>query len=395
MLHPREPVSHLGLAYHRYGDRSFGIYQSDRLQHCHLIGQTGTGKSTLIANLVMQDAATSRGFCLIDPHGDLATLLAAQLGSRALVWNVADPHAPYGYNPLSPVPAALRPLVCSGFIDTLKQQWADSWGPRMEHLLRYAILALLDQPEADMRDIMRLYVDKPFRRQVLAGVRDRQVRAFWFDEFPKLNYLTAFDGVAPIANKLGAFLGHPVVRTALCEPKQPLRFRQIMDAGQGLIINLGKGQLGADNANLVGGLLVSAIGHAAFSRAGLTEANRRPFYLYIDEFHNFTTSAFAKLLAECRKYGLSVLLSQQNCAQTDRDTLAAVFGNVGTLLTLRVGANDAPLLAKQLGTIAPQHLLTLPNHHGYIRLLVEGQIRPAFSFRTRAFGTPKMAVGAD
>ncbi len=325
----RNPVTQLGTAYHRYGDKVFGIYQHDRLNHCYLIGQTGTGKSSLIANLARQDAERQQGFCLIDPHGDLAEQLHRSINTDHIYWKVSDAASPYGYNPLTRVPPRFRPLVASGFIETLKKQWADSWGPRMEHLLRYSILALLDQPRADMRDIVRMYIEPDFRRLVVARVTDQQVLAFWKVEFPKMKYLTAIDGVAPISNKLGAFLAHPIIRKAVCAPEQPLRFRRLMDEGQMVIINLAKGQIGNDNANVLGGLLVSNIMNAAFTRHDTPETERRPFFLYIDEFHSFTTTAFADMLSESRKYGLGLFLSHQHCSQIEQPVFEAVMGKAG------------------------------------------------------------------
>lgn len=377
-----EDITPLGIARHQYGDRPFGIRQSDRMHHVYVIGQTGTGKSTFLLNLAQRDARTDRGFCLIDPHGDLALALHQHLTIPHHYWDVADSACPYGYNPLSRVPASLRPLLASGLIETLKKQWADSWGARMEHLLRYAVLALLDQPHTDIRDIVRLYIDKAFRKAVIARIRDEQVRAFWTTEFPNMNYMTAIDGVAPIANKLGAFLSHPVIRRAICEPEQPLRFRQIMDRGEVLVVNLAKGRLGADMANVLGGLLISTVMLAAFSRHSSEEKARRPFMLHVDEFPSFTTEAFASLLPEARKYGLGLTLVHQHVSQVERGIFDAVLGNVGTVIAFRVGAQDAPEISRQLGDVLPDDLIRLPNHHAYVQLMIDGQKTRPFSMRT-------------
>lgn len=281
----RDTITNLGLAFHRYEDpKLFGIKLRDRLAHVHCVGQTGTGKSTLLGNIAMQDAAQGHGFCLIDPHGDLALKLHQCLNCPHLYWDVADPDSPYGYNPLKPVAAEYRALVASALIDTLKKQWPEAWGARMEHLLRFAVLALLEQPTSDLRDITKLFVWKTFRKNVIAGLTDDQSQFFWKHEYEKMNFQNAADGVAPIANKLGAFLAHPVVRQAMCEPKDPLRFRQLMDTGRPLIVNLAKGRLGTDVSNVLGGLLVSTIMHAAFSRHSLPELARKPFFLHVDEF---------------------------------------------------------------------------------------------------------------
>ena len=369
----------LGIAHRRYGDLPFGVRLADRLLHLYVIGQTGTGKSTFIGSLAYQDAQAGIGFCLVEPHGDLATALNEKLGSRALFWDVADPASPYGYNPLTPVAAAVRPLVASGLIDTLKKQWSDAWGARMEHLLRYALLALLEQPAADLRDVIRLFLDKDMRRGVVARVTDPQVRQFWTLEYPKMNFKTAIDGVAPIANKLGAFLAHPVVRRALCEPESPLRFRRLMDEGGMLIVSLAKGRLGSDTANVIGGLIVSSLMHAAFSRHDSPPESRRPFMLYVDEFHSFSTSAFASMLSETRKYGLGLTLAHQHLFQTDPAVFAAIMGNVGTLFVFRVGAPDAMVLARQLDDLPPRDLVTLPNYRAYVQLMVDGQKSKTFS----------------
>ncbi len=270
----------------------------------YIVGQTGTGKSTLLLNMIKQDAEQKRGFCLIDPHGDLAEQVSEIAGPNQIYWNVADPACPYGYNPLTHVSAEYRPLIASGLIDALKKQWADAWGARMEHLLRFSLLALLEQPKASIQDIMPMFLDKSFRQHVVSKISDPHVRDFWTMEFPNMNYKGAVDGVAPIANKLGGFLSHPLVRKMMCEPEQPLRFRQVMDDGGFLIVNLSKGKIGADIANILGGMILSSIGNAAYSRQNQMEDQRRPFFVYADEFHSFTTSAFSGMLSELRKYGL-------------------------------------------------------------------------------------------
>lgn len=249
----------------------------------------------------------------------------------------------------------------------------------MEHILRYALLALLEQPRTDLRDIMRLFLDKAFRNKVIARVSDEPVRLFWTREFPSMNYKTAFDGVAPIANKLGAFLAHPVVRRALTEPEDPLRFRKIMDDGQILIINLAKGQLGGDIANVLGGMILSGFAHAAFSRHTIPELERRPFFLHVDEFHAFTTGALADMVSELRKYGLSLTLANQFLAQIQPNILEALLGNVGTLMCFRVGPNDAADIARHLNGLEVRDLLSTPNYRMFVRLMVGGERSRVFT----------------
>ncbi len=378
MYHTKTAV--LGLAYRRYHPPGpFGITGADRLQHLYIVGQTGTGKSTLLLNLTHQDANKGTGFCLIDPHGDLAEALHRDLLMPHRYWDVSDPTCPLGYNPLAKVSAIHRPLVASGLIETLKKQWPDAWGARMEHILRFSILALLETPKADLRDVLRLLTYKGYRRQVIDQITDPQTLFFWKTEFPGMNYQGAADGVAPIANKLGGFLAQPAVRTALCEPKQPLRFRNIMDSGQKLIVNLAKGRLGSDITNILGGLITSTLMHAATTRHGLPEAARRPFFLYVDEFPNLTTKSFAGMLSEARKYRLGLILAHQHLSQADNDILDAIFGNVGNLVAFRVGAKDAPQLQRMMPCFSTLDLQNQPNHRAAVQVMHRGERLPSFS----------------
>lgn len=339
----------LGTTVGRSPKRDFGIRQQDRLFHIFCLGQTGTGKSTLLLNMMNQDIKTDQGFCLIDPHGDLAETVVRFAGERVLYWNLPDPSCLLGYNPLAPVEERYRSLVVSGLIDALKKQWEDAWGARMEHLLRYALLALLEREGSTLQDIMPMFLDKEWRATLVAGIVDPQVKQFWEVEFPAMNYRTAVDGVAPIANKLGAFLAHPVVRKALCAAEKPIRFPELLRTGQSLVVNLGKGRLGADTANVVGGLIVAALALAAYQRQEIPERDRTPYFLYVDEFHSFTTSAFADMLSELRKYGLGLIATTQHTTRLTDQVREAIFGNVGTIIAFRLGATDADVLSKQFG----------------------------------------------
>ena len=379
----KTPLTLIGDAHHRSGRRPFAMELGDRLLHLYIVGQTGAGKSTLMGALARQDARNGVGFCLLDPHGDLAAELAAELGDDVIYWDVADPDCGFGYNPLTHVSESYRPLVASSIIETLKKQWADAWGARMEHLLRYAVLALLDQPASDLRDVLPLFFDASKRERLAEYIVDEQVRQFWTVEFKALRYKGATDGVAPIANKLGAFLAHPLVRRAVCEPAVPLRFRRIMDEGQRLVVNLSTGRLGADTANVLGGLVLSGVAHAGYSRANVPQSERRPFILYADEFHAFTSAAIADMLPQLRKYGVGLTLAHQYLEQLDRPLLSAILGNVGSMLVFRVGASDAPMLAHQLGDVAPADLIGLGNHECFAKIMCEGRQSKAFTAFTR------------
>lgn len=378
----KEHVTVLGQTVGRTSGRSFGLYQEDRLLHTYILGQTGTGKSTLLLNMIRQDIAQKTGFCLLDPHGDLANQVEADLPGNAVYWDVADPDCPYGYNPLTYVKEEYHPLVASGIIDALKKQWSDAWGVRMEHLLRFALLALLSRPGSSLADIVPMFTDKTFRRRVLQSVTDPTVLAFWQDEYSKMNYKNAFDGVAPIANKLGAFLSNPVVRNALCEPEEPLRFRRLMDEGTPLVVNLAKGQLGNDVSDVFGGLILAMLSQAAYSRHTIPEHERRPYIVYVDEFHSFTTESFAEMLSGLRKYCVGMVLAHQHTSQLAKPVLETVLGNVGTLAVFRIGASDVALAGKQLTLANPSDLTCQPNFRMFIRLMIKGEQSITFSAKT-------------
>lgn len=365
----------------------FGIKQADRLSHMYVIGKTGVGKTTLLEILIRQDIAAGRGCALVDPHGDLVERIAATIpehrAADTIYFNVPDPTQPFGYNPLLHVSPGLRSLVASGLIDVFKKMWADAWGVRMEHILRNALLALLDQPKAALPDILSLLRRKEFRMKVLANVENEQVKSFWRDEFPKYSFRNQADGIAPIQNKVGAFLADPKLRRIVVPENGGLRLREIMDQGKVLLVNLSQGKIGTDSASLFGALLVTALGSAAFSRAYQDEASRRPFFLYVDEFQTFTTLALANMLSELRKFGVGMVMAHQYLQQLDPDIAHAVLGNAGTLIAFRLGAYDAALIAREFEPVfAPVDLLNLPNHNIFLKLMIDGMPSKPFSATT-------------
>jgi len=374
-----QPITYLAETVGRSAPKSFGIYQPDRLFHTFILGQTGTGKSTLILNMIRQDIEQERGFCLIDPHGDLAEAVKPMLQENVVYWDVADPDCPYGYNPLGYVAEENRSLVVSAIIDALRQQWRDAWGVRMQHLLRFSILALISRPGSSFADIVPMFTNKAFRRTVLQSVTNEEVLKFWKEEFPKLNYKTAFDGVAPIANKLGAFLSNPVVKKVLCSPSHNLRFRSLLDDGTPLVVNLSKGKLGSDISSVLGGLILSMMTSAAFTRGDTPEHQRKQYSIYVDEFASMTTGTIASMLSELRKYRVGLVLAAQYTSAIKDRILDAIFGNVGTIIVFRIGAKDAPVMARQLGWSNPADLLNLPNYRIFIKLMIGGFQSKAFT----------------
>lgn len=362
----------------------FGIKQRDRLSHMYVIGKTGTGKSTLLETLISQDIERGEGLALLDPHGDLVERVAAAVpeGRRddVLYCNVPDPNQPYGYNPLRHVRPELRSLAASGLLEVLKMRWKDAWGVRMEHILRHALLALLDQPRATLGDILQLLTSRSFRRQALKYVTNPQVAEFWTTEYEKYAPRLRAEAIAPIQNKVGAFLADPTLRRILTEPVQELRIRQAMDEGKIVLINLAKGRLGEDSASLLGGLLVTTIGLAAFSRADVPEETRRPFFVYLDEFQNFTTLSLATMTSELRKFGVGLLLAHQYLDQLEPEIRHAVLGNAGTLVSFRLGAKDASHIAHEFKPVfTDSDIMNLPNYHIYLKLMIDGEPSKPFS----------------
>lgn len=380
-----EELLYLGRVDHRADNRRFGIKREDRLLHLYIIGKTGTGKSTLLGQMARQDIAAGRGMVLIDPHGDLVEQLHSEMReSRDVIYlDATNPTQPYGYNPLRHVRPDRIPLAASGLLEVLKKMWSDAWGVRMEHILRNALYALLEQREATLLDILKLFRDRAYRRQVAASVTNEPVRVFWEKEFDRFSFGYRADGVASIQNKVGAFLADPSMRRILTEPGEPISLRRIMDEGKVLLVNLGKGRIGEDSSSLLGGLLVTTIGLAAYSRADTAAHERRDFFVYVDEFQNFTTLAVANMLAELRKYRVGLTMAHQYLHQLEPEIRHAVLGNAGTFLSFRVGAEDASYVERELwGRFNQSDVQAIANHHGYIRLLIDGQPSKPFSIVT-------------
>lgn len=362
----------------------------------YVIGKTGVGKSTLLETLARQDLEQGRGFCLIDPHGDLAVRmkdLAERCGRSFIYLDAAKPDQPYGYNPLRKVRADKIPLAVSGLLDAMKKLWGDAWGVRMEHVLRNSLYALIEREGSVLPDILRLYADKSYRQAVVHGVRNDTVRRFWLDEFEKYPDLKRAEAVAPIQNKLGALLTDPRLYRALVAPEIPISFRSLMDNGEILIVNLAKGRLGQDSANVLGSMLASTIGLAALSRAETPTSERRPFYLYVDEFQSFTTLAFANMMPELRKYGVGLILAHQYLHQLEEEVRHSVLGNTGTLISFRLGPEDAAVISREMRpAFDVLDMLNLPNYNFYVKLMIDGTPSVAFSGRIAALPKPKTVM---
>ena len=386
-----EPVTYFARTLCRHHRQRFGIKRNDRLSHIYVIGKTGAGKSTLLETMMQQDIARGEGFTLLDPHGDLVERIVQAIPPHRrkdiIYFDVSDPKQPYGYNPLKRVAPEKRSLAASGILEVFHKTWGErAWGQRMEHILRNALLLLLEQPEATLADLLRLFRDEAFRKKAAKNCHNRQVRDFWLLEFPKYSRFAA-EAVAPIQSKVSAFLSDPTLYRVLTTPRQPIHIRKVMDEGKILLVNLAKGKLGEDSSALLGGLLVTTIGLAAFSRADVPEKDRRAHWLYVDEFQSFTTLSLANMLSELRKYKVGMTLAHQYLHQLDPDIRHAVLGNAATLIAFRLGAPDAAYIAKEFDPLfTGTDVLTLPNYHIYLKLLIDGEPSKPFSATTLPAG---------
>ena len=383
-----DQISAFGVTNFRGINHQFGMLRYDRSRHVYIIGQTGAGKSGLLELFALSDIFHNQGYAIIDPHGDFAINNMKFIpGSRlndVVYFNPADTAYPLGFNPLEVTNPNQKTNISSEVIGVLKRMFGESWGPRLEYILRYTILALLDRPETTMLDITRMLTDKNFRKETLGYCRDTVVLQFWNVEFASWNDKFVAEAVAPVLNKVGAFTANPIIRNIIGQPKSTFNIRQIMDEGKILIVNLSKGLIGEDNAAILGSFLVTKIQLAAMSRSDIPDIrDRRPFYLYVDEFQNFATDSFATILSEARKYGLNLTVANQYISQMNETVRDAVFGNVGTMISFRVSADDAPILAKQFEpNFEAVDLLQMHNRNFVINMVIGGEKTPAFSART-------------
>lgn len=371
----------------RNQERVFGIKTDDRTRHMYIIGKTGMGKTNLLENLVVQDIRNGHGVCYIDPHGDTAEKLLKAVPSNrindVIYLNPADQNFPLAFNVMESVDPDYRHLVASGLIGVFKKIWADSWGPRLEYILRNAILALLEYPGSTLLGVTRILVDKKYREKVVDKVTDPVIRQFWIDEFPKWSDKVLQEVVSPIQNKVGQFLSSSLIRNIVGQTKSSFDIRDIMDNRKILILNLSKGRIGEDNSALLGAMMITKIQLAAMGRVDIPEEMRNDFYLYVDEFQNFATESFANILSEARKYRLNLILANQYITQIDEKVRDAIFGNAGTIISFRVGATDAEFLEKEFAPVFVQNdIVNLPKYNIYLKLMIDGIAGDAFSATT-------------
>ncbi len=368
----------------RNARRRFGIKTDDRRRHMYVIGKTGMGKTTLLENLIMSDINAGHGCCYIDPHGDTAEnmldFIPLNRVNDVVYFNPADTDFPVGFNILETDSDAQKPLIASGLMGVFKKIWPDVWSARMEYILMNCVLALLDYPGATLLGINRLLVDKDYRARVVAKIRDPIVKTFWVAEFTSWSEKYATEAIAPVQNKVGQFLSSSVIRNIVAQVKSTINLRRIMDDEKILIINLSKGRIGEDNMRLLGGMIVTKIQLAAQERQNIPEKDRRDFYMFVDEFQNFANESFATILSEARKFRLNLIVAHQYIEQLDEEVIPAIFGNVGTMIVMRVGAADATALETEfMPTFTPEDLVNLPKFQFYLKLMVDGVSTPPFS----------------
>ena len=365
----------------------FGIRRDDRRRHVYLIGKTGMGKSTVMENMIIQDIQNGEGVALVDPHGDFAEKILDYIPSNRIndvvYFNPADIEYPIAFNVMETVAQEHKHLIASGLVGVFKKLWADSWGPRLEYILRNAILALLDYPGSTLLGVNRMFVDKIYRNKVIAKIKDPVVRAFWIDEYSKYSAQFATEAVASIQNKIGQFLSTALIRNVVGQVKSTIDIRGIMDNNKILLMNLSKGRIGEDASALLGAMMITKIQLAAMSRIDIPENDRKDFFLYVDEFQNFATESFANILSEARKYRPDLPIGHQYIEQLEEEVQAAVFGNVGTIMCFRVGAADAEFLATEFAPyFTEEDLVNLTKYDVYMKLMINGVSSNPFSATT-------------
>ncbi|MEK7555628.1 MAG: type IV secretion system DNA-binding domain-containing protein [Patescibacteria group bacterium] len=383
----------------RNQERSFGIKPADRRQHMYVIGKTGTGKSVLLANLAIQDIMNGKGICIVDPHGEFVEGVIDKIPKERIkdvvYYNAADTEYPIGFNVLEVPDPKYKHLVASDLMGIFTKIWANVWSPRMEYILNNCVLALIDTPGTTLLGIPKILVDKDYRQKIIANIKDPVVKSFWIHEYESWREQFRNEAIVPIQNKVGQFLSTSLIRNVVGQSKSTINIQNLMNEEKILLINVSKGRIGEDNSALLGAMFITKIQMAAMERVRIPEAERKDFYLYVDEFQNFVTESFANILSEARKYRLDLIIAHQYIGQLlakeSTKVRDAIFGNVGTMLSFRVGATDAEFLEKEFEPeFNIQDIVNLPNYNIYLKLMVDGVTSRPFS----AVTLPPFAVAS-
>jgi len=372
----------------RDDQRVFGIKQADRMFGMYIVGKTGVGKTNLLTTLILQDFIYERGVCVIDIHGDLIKDLIAGFPAKRkkdlMILDASDTDLKWGYNPLRKVVPQYRHLITSHIIESFSLLWGQqAWGVKLEHILRNVLLTLLDQPKANLSDISRILTDRNYRSSCLPHIRSQEVTNFWQLEFPKF---TKTD-ILPVLNKVGSFVTIPTLRKILIENTDQLSVSQIMDQQKVLLVNLAKGSIGTDAARLLGALLLNTISSAGFNRVHLSPEQRKPFYVHLDEFHNFTTESLVNAFAEHRKFKIGYTIAHQYLKQIPETIRESIMGNVGTIISFRLSYQDGKRMANELYPDFKAHdFVSLENYHIYLKMMIDGKPSKPFSGKTIHIG---------
>lgn len=378
----KKEISYFARVDFRDDRRFFGIHQLDRLTGMYLLGKTNSGKSTTLKTLFYQDMLHNRGACLFDCHGDLLqgvlAILPKHRAQDVILFDATNSNIKLGYNPLKRVSYQKRALIASSILETFQKLWGQQgWGVKLEYILRQVLLLLLDQPNANFGDIPKVLLDEHFRDACLSNIRHPNVLRFWEQEFPKLS---GKSDILPVLNKVSGFLSIPIIHKILVENQEQISLRSIIDKKQILLINLSKGSIGSDGVHLLGSLLLTAFSSAGYSRIDTPEEERTPYFLYLDEFQNYTSGSIASALSELRKFKIGYVLAHQYMFQLSTEIRNAVLGNIGTIICFKLGQADAKYMEKEFYPVfTTSDFINLHQYHIYLKLLINGKVSQAFS----------------
>jgi len=385
--------------YHNNFDE-FGIARSDRRRHMYVVGKSGTGKSKLLELFISEDIKNGEGVAVLDPHGDLVDNVVRMIPEHrkddVIYFDPGDIEFPVAFNPLVKVDESLKMQMTVGFINIFKKLFGDNWSDRLEHVLRYTVLALLDSENTTVLSILKMLSDKNYRQTITARIKDSVVKNFWVNEFAGWSEKFDAEAITPLLNKVGQFVATNMIRNIIGQPDNKFNIREVMDQKKILLMKVSKGLLGEENSNLLGAMIVTQIYQAAMSRADTPEAQREDFYLYVDEFQNFATDTFEEILSEARKYKLNLTIAHQFVGQLSPSMIKTVFGNVGSMLSFRVGAEDAVVLENEYTPIFKvRDIINLAVRDFYTKMSVNGEVRKPFSGRTLDVVNPPDDYTAD
>ncbi len=384
---PQANVSFFGKTNYHNNCDTFGVSREDRRRHLYAVGKSGSGKSKMLELLIKADIDAGKGVGILDPHGDLVDNVMKYVPKERLkdviYFDPSDIDFPISFNPLEGVDEAYKMQVTIGFLEIFKKLFGSNWTDRLEHVLRYTVLALLDSPNTTVLSILKMLTDKNYRQTIVARIQDNVVKNFWVSEFAGWSQKFDAEAITPLLNKVGQFVATNMIRNIVGQPENKLNIREIMDGEKILLMKVSKGLLGQENSSLLGSMIITKLYQAAMSRAEIPEEERKDFYFYVDEFQNFATDTFAEILAEARKYRLNLTIAHQYMGQLSEVVRKTVFGNVGSMISFRVGADDAALLEEEYNPIfTKRDIINLGVREFYCKMSVNGEIREAFSGRT-------------